>query len=53
MKCKHCWMAVDVDLYWFRTVTVEYCPGCHASRTVTVWDDGEIEYVYHGCEVKI
>ena len=53
MTCKHCWMTVDVDLYRFRTVYVEYCPGCHASRRVTVWDDGEIEYVYNNYEVKI
>lgn len=53
MKCKHCWMTVDVDLYWFRTVTVEYCPACHASREITVWEDGEREIVYHNCEVSV
>lgn len=53
MNCKHCWMPVDVDLYRFRSVYVEYCPACHASREVTVWEDGEREIVYHNCEVTV
>lgn len=50
MSCplsSHLWETVDMDVERHRTVFYECCLACRATRRVTVWLDGQVEYTYN------